>query len=103
MTTLKKKLKVENATSFKLEYTEDGKTLKTKIFNSYKLMEQFHKRQKEFLYLDYNRFALINDKWHRFIKLSSPFIFESNLKTINKNFEDFNLQKQKNEDCNHQK
>lgn len=97
---LKKRLRIENATSFKLEYTDDGEVMKSKVFKTYKAMEQFHSRQKHFTYMDYNRYALIDEKWHRFIKLPSPFIFESNLKIINKNFEDFNLQKQNNEECN---
>lgn len=92
---LKKKLKIEDATSFKLEYSDDGETMKSKTFNSYKAMKQFHNRQNGFRYMDYHRYALIDNEWHRFIKLASPFIFESNLKTINKDFEDFNLQKQK--------
>ncbi len=98
MAKFKKKLRIENATSFKLEYSDDGTELKTKIFKSYKLMEQFHNRQTDFLYFDHHRYALIDGVWHRFIKLDSPFVFESNLQTINNNFEDINLQKQINED-----
>lgn len=98
MKKFKKKLKIERATAFKLEYSDGDSYLKTKEFNSYKAMEQFHSRQKAFHYLDYHRYALINGEWHRFIKLNSPFVFEQNLYTINKDFEDYNLQKQKNED-----
>ncbi|AQY22998.1 hypothetical protein [Riemerella anatipestifer] len=89
----KKKLRIENATAFKLEYFDDGADLKSKEFKSYKAMEQFHSRQKNFHYLDLHRYAMIDGKWYKFIKLESPFIFASNLKTINKNFEDFNPQK----------
>lgn len=89
----KRKLKIENATAFKLEYTENGKELRSKEFNSYKAMEQFHSRQKNFHYLDYHRYAMIDGEWHRFIKLDTPFIFGANLEVINKNFEDFNPQK----------
>ncbi len=98
MKKFKKKLKIERATAFKLEYSDDEVCLKTKEFNSYKAMEQFHSRQKDFLYIDHHRYALIDGVWHRFIKLNSPFIFEPNLYAINKDFEDYNLQKQKNED-----
>lgn len=98
MAKYKKKLRIENATSFKLEYTDGGSELKSKTFKSYKLMEQFHHRQDDFQYLDYHRYALINNVWHRFIKLDSPFVFKSNLEVINKNFEDLHLQKQTNED-----
>ena len=98
MKKIKKKLKIERATSFKLEYSDDGVDMKSKTFNTYKAMEQFHNRQKAFHYLDYHRYAFIDGEWHRFIKLNSPFIFEPNLYAINKDFEDFNLQKQKNED-----
>ena len=98
MAKYKKKLRIENATSFKLEYSEDGNELKTKTFKSYKLMEQFHNRQTDFLYFAHHRYALINNVWHQFIKLDSPFIFQSNLEVIVKNFEDTNLQKQINED-----
>lgn len=90
---LKKKLRIENATSFKLEYTENGTEMKSKIFNSLKALEQFHNRQKGFQYLDYHRYAMIEGVWHRFLKLDSPFVFKSNLETLNKNFEDINLQK----------
>ena len=83
----KNKLKIENATSFKLEYYEDG-TLKTKTFKSLKMMEQFHKRQNTFSYLDYHRYALIDNEWHRFIKVTTPVLFKSNLETLIKNFED---------------
>ena len=41
MAKFKKKLRIENATSFKLEYSDDSNELKTKTFKSYKLMEQF--------------------------------------------------------------
>lgn len=92
MKRFKKKLKIENGTSFKLEYYQGGSELKTKVFKSLKLMEQFHSRQKDFGYLDIHRYALIDDVWHRFIKLDSPYIFQSNLKIICKNFEDTNLQ-----------
>lgn len=88
MLKFKKKLRIENAASFKLEYTDDGIELKSKTFKSYKLMEQFHNRQDDFQYLDYHRYAMIDGIWYRFIKLSSPFIFESNLEVIRKNFED---------------
>lgn len=92
----RKKLKIENATAFKLEYYVGGSELKYKEFKSLKVMEQFHKRQKDFMYLDYSRYALINNEWHRFIKLKSPVIFERDLTSINKffyeNFEDTNLQ-----------
>ena len=98
MAKFKKKLRIENATSFKLEYSDDSNELKTKTFKSYKLMEQFHNRQTDFLYFAYHRYAFINNVWHQFIKLDSPFIFQSNLEVIAKNFEDANLQKQINED-----
>ena len=98
MAKFKKKLRIENATSFKLEYSDDSNELKTKTFKTYKLMEQFHNRQTDFLYFAYHRYALINNVWHQFIKLDSPFVFQSNLEVINKNFEDINLQKQINED-----
>ena len=76
----------------------NGVELKTKIFKSYKLMEQFHNRQTDFLYFAHHRYALINNVWHQFIKLDSPFVFQSNLEVINKNFEDIHLHKQINED-----
>ena len=98
MAKFKKKLRIENATSFKLEYYDDSNELKTKTFKSYKLMEQFHNRQTDFLYFDHHRYALIDGIWHRFIKLESPFVFQSNLEVINKNFEDIHLHKQINED-----
>lgn len=61
-------------------------------------MEQFHNRQTDFLYFDHHRYALIDGIWHQFIKLESPFVFQSNLEVINKNFEDIHLHKQINED-----
>lgn len=66
-------------------------------------MEQFHNRKKDFLYIDHHRYVLIDGEWHRFIKLSSPFVFEfHNLKTLNKNFEELYLQNGKNEENNPQ-
>ena len=61
-------------------------------------MQQFHNRQTDFLYFDRHRYALIDVIWHQFIKLESPFVFQSNLEVINKNFEDIHLHKQINED-----
>jgi hypothetical protein len=82
----KKRLKIENAEMFKLEYFEGGADLKTKEFNSYKALEQFHSRQTDFMYIDYHRYAFINGKWHRFIKLLSPIVFERDVNFINKIF-----------------
>ncbi|MHC6199209.1 hypothetical protein [Elizabethkingia miricola] len=99
---LKKILNIDAATSFKLEYYEGGSELKSKIFNTYKSMEQFHTRQTDFMYLDCNRFAMIRGKWERFIKIPSTIVFEENLEFIVKSFNDVveekDLQKFKNED-----
>lgn len=99
---LKKILNIEAATSFKLEYYEGGTELKTKFFNTYKSMEQFHARQTDFMYLDCNRYAMIKGKWERFIKIPSTIVFEENLEFIIKSFNDIveekDLQKFKNED-----
>ena len=86
MKKFKKRINIEHATSFKLEYLEGGKDLKEKEFNSYKALEQFHTRQRDFLYLDLHRYAFVNNKWHRFIKLRSPFVFEQEIEFINKIF-----------------
>jgi len=98
----KKKLNIEAATSFKLVYYEGGTELNTKIFNTYKSMEQFHVRQKDFMYLDCNRYAMIKCNWERFIKIPSTIVFEENLEFIVKSFNDVveekDLQKFKNED-----
>lgn len=92
-----KKLNIKNATSFKLEYYVGGSELITKIFKTYKAMEQFHNRQKDFMYLDCNRYAMINEKYHRFIRLPSNIVFEQNVEFIVQNFteiiEAINLQK----------
>ena len=101
----KKKLNINHATSFKLDYYEGGSDLKFKIFKSYKAMEQFHVRQTEFMYLDINRYALIDDKWHLFIKLQSPIVFQEDVDFINKTFEIIeakDLQNFKSEEKNHQ-
>ena len=99
---LKKILNIEAATSFKLDYYEGGSELKSKIFNTYKSMEQFHTRQTDFMYLDCNRYAMIKGKWERFIKIPSTIVFEENLEFIVKSFNDVveekDLQKFKNED-----
>ena len=99
---LKKILNIEAATSFKLDYYEGGSELKSKIFNTYKSMEQFHTRQTDFMYLDSNRYAMIKGKWERFIKIPSTIVFEENLEFIVKSFNDVveekDLQKFKNED-----
>lgn len=98
----KKKLNIDNATAFKLEYYEGGKELKTKEFNSFKSMEQFHNRQNNYLYLDCNRYAFIDDAWHRFIKLQSPIVFQQDMNFLNNTFnepiEEKNLHKFNNEE-----
>ena len=102
---LRKRLNINHATSFKLDYYEGGSDLKFKIFKSYKAMEQFHVRQTEFMYLDINRYALIDDKWHLFIKLQSPIVFQEDVDFINKTFEIIeakDLQNFKSEEKNHQ-
>lgn len=95
----KKKIRIENATAFKLEYYKGDSELKVKEFNSYKSMEQFHNRQTDFLYIDCNRYAFVNGEWHRFIKLISPIIFQQELEFINKSFNEIievkNLQNKK--------
>ena len=62
-------------------------------------MEQFHNRQTDFLYIDCNRYAFVNEEWHRFIKLISPIIFQQELEFINKSFNEIievkNLQNKK--------
>ena len=102
MAKYKKKLRIENATSFKLEYYDDSNELKTKTFKSYKLMEQFHNRQTDFLYIDCKRYAFVNGEWHRFIKLTSPIVFQKELDFINKIFNEVievkNLQNNINEE-----
>ena len=96
---LKKRIQIENATAFKLEYYTGDSELKVKEFNSYKSMEQFHNRQTDFLYIDCNRYAFVNEEWHRFIKLSSPIVFQQELDFINKIFNEVievkNLQNKK--------
>lgn len=101
MKKFKKRINIENATSFKLEYLE-GKDLKSKEFNTLKAMEQFHNRQTDFTYLDLHRYAFVDKKWHRFIKLRSPFVFQQEIDFINKifneNVEVENLQNFNNEE-----
>ena len=87
MKKFKKRINIENATSFKLEYLE-GKDLKSKEFNTHKAMEQFHNRQRDFTYLDIHRYAFVDKKWHRFIKLRSPFVFQQEIDFINKIFKE---------------
>ena len=101
MKKFKKRINIENATAFKLEYLE-GNDRKEKEFNSYKALEQFHARQRDFSYLDLHRYAFLDKKWHRFIKLKSPFVFEQEIDFINKifneNVEVENLQNFKSEE-----
>ncbi|HAO08178.1 MAG TPA: hypothetical protein DCQ50_14610 [Chryseobacterium sp.] len=101
MKKFRKRINIENATAFRLEYL-DGKDLKTKEFTKYKLMEQFHNRQTDFMYLDLHRYAFVNGKWHRFIKLRSPFVFEQEIefitKIFNENIEIVNPQISENEE-----
>lgn len=104
MKKFKKKLNIESAQSFKIEYS-NGEEIKSKNFNSLKALEQFNDRQTDFMYLDLNRYALINGKWHLFIKLKSPIVFKEDLNFINKTFiaiEEKNLQFLKNEEKKHQ-
>lgn len=85
MKKFRRRIRIENATAFKLEYLE-GKDLKTKEFTNQKAMEQFHSRQRDFLYLDLHRYAFVHNKWHRFIKLTSHFVFQQEIDFINKIF-----------------
>lgn len=102
MKKFRKKVRIENAEAFKLEYFEGKTDLKEKEFKTYKSMEQFHNRQENFMYLDLHRYAFVDGKWHRFIKLKNPFVFEAELESINKqfneNFEVENLQNFKSEE-----
>jgi hypothetical protein len=102
MAKFKRRITIESATAFKLEYLEGGKDLKSKEFTSLKALDQFHSRQRDFLYLDLHRYAMVDGKWHRFIKLRSPFVFEKEIGFINKifneNIEVGNLQGFKNEE-----
>ena len=83
----KRRINIENATAFKLEYLQ-GNDRKTKEFKTYKALEQFHSRQTDFTYLDLHRYAFVNEKWRRFIKLRSPFVFEQEIEFINKIFKE---------------
>lgn len=102
MRKLKKKISIKTAAAFKLDYYEGDDELKSKEFTSYKTMEQFHNRQRDFMYLDCNRYAMFDGKWHRFIKLNSPIVFQQEIDFINKTFNDVvevqNLQHYKIED-----
>lgn len=102
MKKFRRRIRIENATAFKLEYLEGGKDLKSKEFNTYKALEQFHNRQRDFLYLEIHRYAFVHNKWHRFIKLTSPYVFQQEIDFINKifneNIEVENPQSLKNEE-----
>ena len=88
MKKFKRRIKIENATAFTLEYLQ-GNDRKTKEFKTYKALEQFHSRQIDFTYLDLHRYAFVNEKWRRFIKLRSPFVFEQEIEFINKIFKEY--------------
>lgn len=88
MSKFKKRINIENATAFKLEYQDGSGELKEKEFTTYKLMEQYHNRQEAFLYQDLRRFAKVEDKWHRFLKLRSPFVFQEEIDFLNKTFKE---------------
>lgn len=102
MKKFKKRIKIEDATAFKLEYFAGNGEMKTKEFTSYKAMDQFHNRQTDFMYLELHRYAFVDRKWHRFIKLRSPFVFQQEIDFINQSFteniEAENLQSFKNEE-----
>lgn len=107
MKKFKKKLNIDNAELFKLEYYDGGSELKSKEFKTYKAMEQFDSRQTKYMYLACNRYAYLNEQWNLFIKLTSPIVFQTDLDFINKTFNEVveakNLQNAKNEESNHQK
>ncbi|SHK69338.1 hypothetical protein [Epilithonimonas mollis] len=102
MKKFRKRVRIQNATAFKLEYFEGKADLKEKEFKTYKSMEQFHSRQTKFMYLALHRYAFVDGKWHRFIKVTDPFIFQAELdsisKQLNENFEVENLQSFKSEE-----
>ncbi|WP_312395666.1 hypothetical protein [Chryseobacterium sp.] len=86
MKKFKKRINIDNATAFKLEYLDGKNVLKEKEFTTYKAMDQFHSRQKAYLYLELHRYAFVNERWHRFIKLTSQFVFAQEIEFINKIF-----------------
>ena len=88
MKKFRRRINIENATAFKLEYTDGNGELKEKDFSTYKAMEQFHSRQNDFLYLDIHRYAKVHDKWYRFMKLQSPFVFQDEMDFLNKTFKE---------------
>ncbi len=104
MKKFRKRIRIENAEAFKLEYFDGSGDLKSKEFNTYKALEQFHNRQTDFMYLALHRYAFVNGKWHRFIKLNSPFVFQAELDSIITNFKENieveNLQSFKSEEKN---
>ncbi|WBV60273.1 hypothetical protein PFY12_14690 [Chryseobacterium camelliae] len=86
MKKFKKRINIENATAFKLQYKDSNGETKEKEFASYKSMEQFHSRQEAFLYIDLHRYAQVDGIWHRFLKLRSPFVFQEEMNFLNKTF-----------------
>ncbi len=86
MAKFRKRLKIENAEKFKLEYINGKAERSEKEFTTLKALEQFSGRQGAFMYLDLHRYAFINGKWHRFIKLLSPIVFERDIEFIKKSF-----------------
>lgn len=102
MKKFRKRIRIENAEAFKLEYFDGRGLKKEKEFTTYKSLEQFHSRQRDFLYLELSRYAFVNNKWHRFLKLSSLFVFATEVDSITKFFKEKidaeNLQDIKSED-----
>lgn len=86
MAKFKKRINIETASAFKLEYKDGNGELKEKEFTSYKSMEQFHSRQDAFLYIDLHRYAQVDGIWYRFLKLRSPFVFQEEMDFLNKTF-----------------
>lgn len=82
----KKRIRIEDAESFKLQYYNKKQKLTEREFSSYEMMEQFDKRQKDYLYLPLQKYISIEGVWHKFIKLTSLFVFEKELNHINNIF-----------------
>lgn len=82
----KKRINIESADSFILEYQNGKGEIVYKTFLTYKSLEQFHSRQEAYLYIDLNRFAMIDGKKHKFMKLRSPFVFADEMEFLNKVF-----------------
>ena len=88
MRILKKRIKVKDATQYKLLYNDAFEcSIKERAFEKLKSMEQWISRNDNLSTLVLNRYALIDNQWYAFAIIGNKYLTVDELKTIVSNLE----------------